>query len=322
MHPVTRTSRRRGFSLVELLVVVAILAMLVGLVVPAVQQARLAASRTESQSSLRQVGLAILSHHDARRAFPFASGRPRRGIVSHKEHTHAHAAGEIDGAVRPQAWAISIMGYVEEPALAAIYDTFCLACRPEDQPAEVVDARVKLYNGRCDAPGGLDFAALVGHGPVFPDAALRLDRWYFASMVSAVDFDGVLIPEGLGWIDGDSAYAVTVASKPVRLAEVRDGTSATLMVAESGDYTTDDGATWQTPRYSWPYVSDVARYSAWGMGSGGTPLERSLKPRSRIAGGLVQAVGCDGAVRPIDDSIAPAVLAAIVSRADGDVGPR
>lgn len=316
--PMPSGNRRGGFSLVEILVVLAILASLIGVVLPAVQQARQAAARARTQNDLRQIGLAIGMHLDAKRAFPFASGRPRPGSVSHKEHTHAHASGEMEGFIRPQSWAISILGFVEEPALASLYEMYCLACRPEDQGPDVVDRRVPIFNGRSQVAGGLDFAALVAPGPAEPDPSRRLDRWYYPTAVSQQEFTGILVPEGLGWIEEGSGYTVPTASKPTRLKDVTDGLSRTVMIAESGDYTVDDGATWLSPRYSWPYVSDCSRFAGRGMGSTGDPLTQSLKPRSRIAGGAVQTLAGDASVRPLDDSIDPAVLAAVVSRSGGD----
>jgi prepilin-type N-terminal cleavage/methylation domain-containing protein len=310
-----RTAAVHGFTLVELLVVIAIVGTLVGLLVPAVQQARLAAARSQCQSNLRQIGIAMFNYADARRGLPFASGRPRPGTVAHLEG--AEETG-ID-YIRPQSWAISILPYIEEGALAAMYEKYCLACPPETQEDDIVAVRIGVYNSASKQKGAVDFAALLGPGPTSPDPARRLEGWFYGASPPTTAFNGVLVPEGLGWNDKVGAYATPIRSKPIRMADITDGLSSTLVLAECSDYTVDGGGTWTQPRYSWPYVSDVGRFTGLGAGVGATPLETSLKPRSRLPGRVFQVLSGDGGVRSLSENIAVDLLESLTSRAGGEV---
>jgi prepilin-type N-terminal cleavage/methylation domain-containing protein/prepilin-type processing-associated H-X9-DG protein len=97
--------RKHGFTLIELLVVIAIIAILIALLLPAVQQAREAARRTECKNNLRQIGLAMHNYHDSFRTFP-------SGWIG-AEPTVGHHVEGLNG----WGWGAMLLPYLEQAPL-------------------------------------------------------------------------------------------------------------------------------------------------------------------------------------------------------------
>jgi len=95
------TLPRRGFTLIELLVVIAIIAVLIALLLPAVQQAREAARRTQCKNNLKQIGLGLHNYHDTFNCL-------MAGIVA-RENTAANTANGYGWT-----WHASLLPYLEQ----------------------------------------------------------------------------------------------------------------------------------------------------------------------------------------------------------------
>ena len=105
-------SKWRGFTLIELLVVIAIIAVLIALLLPAVQQAREAARRTQCKNNLKQIGLACHNYHDTAKQFP--QNWSGRGLSESVRGDWTNSFGDF-------GWAVMALPYFDQ---APLYNQF------------------------------------------------------------------------------------------------------------------------------------------------------------------------------------------------------
>ncbi len=164
MSLVRRSSR--GFTLIELLVVIAIIAILIALLLPAVQQAREAARRTQCKNNLKQLGLGLHNYHDVYNRFPLPA------IL----HSNAPGAGGIGGMLTSNVWSLAILPFLEQANVYSSYDMNFSAWEPKNAAAGQTKLTAYLCPSTPRSSNGLTYSipASLAAGAGLSTSALTL----------------------------------------------------------------------------------------------------------------------------------------------------
>ncbi|HEX4613353.1 MAG TPA: DUF1559 domain-containing protein, partial [Urbifossiella sp.] len=232
------TSRRvrSAFTLIELLVVIAIIAILIGLLLPAVQKVREAAARSKCQNNLKQLALAAHGYHDANGRLPYDMS-PESG---------QSATWGMGGT--NWSWLALILPYVEQGNLytQANIPTNTLSASAAQIAVQIPTFLCPSDNAqqgpRSDAAdlsgniGQTNYKGVSGANWQWGDA-----RWNPGVQATAPDQNGLANGNGI-FYRGDGRFKVTLVS-------ITDGTSNTLMVGEDIPE--------QNQWCSWPYSNNA-----------------------------------------------------------------
>jgi len=342
-----RKGSKRAFTLIELLVVIAIIAILIGLLLPAVQKVREAAARMSCQNNLKQLGLSMHNFHDQNNRLPpgAANDMPPFGTAT--------------GAQWGSSWMVYILPFIEQGNIfnAWVFNsnsgytnaTNAAVINPGGSPL-----RIPPY--RCPSSPVPEFSSFNGMGIRKMNVSYTgIAGSVIAGIASATPQYAVGCCNGSGPLATDNG--VLSAGSMFKLTDITDGTSNTFMIGEQGNHLRDangipvtsgftSGVGNSSGLYGWTMGAahnSGGGQQGWGDGrhfnctsvryainqigfantsSSGTnnDVGTNFPLNSGHSGGINVALG-DGSVRFVTNSMSLIALSAFCTRASGEVNP-
>jgi prepilin-type N-terminal cleavage/methylation domain-containing protein/prepilin-type processing-associated H-X9-DG protein len=341
---VRRPNNPSGFTLVELLVVMAIISLLIGLLLPAVQKVRAAAARAQCENNLKQIGLALHNYHGTYNGFPQAFT-----LLPYNDPTVPTTYGNPPANFGASAFTL-ILPFLEQDNTYKLLNLkngfFSTVNMPGPGPANnpAYSTVIKIF--LCpSAPGDatIDYAPTLNQGynstgqyAINYPSPLIFGRTDYAPIAgTALGIGGTLEQQ----VSGNPGILVEPPAPPTRFTDILDGTSNTFLVVEDssrpdlwsnkgqlGRLVTQGGGAWADPFGYMVMNGSDPNGSGQVGGTGGTPATCAMNCSndnemfSFHTGGMNVLLG-DGSVRFVSQNLTLNLAAALISKAGGEVVP-
>jgi len=302
---------RRGFTLIELLVVIAIIGVLVALLLPAVQQAREAARRSQCKNNLKQIGLALHNYEGTFRVFPPSSTSGfGKGVWNYP------GLGPTDPNIHLHSWASLVLPYIDQATMYNQINYNVSSLAPANQA--MASQSLAIYN--CPSYAGKKFTDHPHYVTKVGFAQFAIRNYVAMGARSVLGLSGAIPAEGTIYPgsktsfkdmrDGSSNTILICETKDERSAVWIDGTSAAVCarwfnVAASPTFEGNSVSINYKPYFQYEYINPMS-------------IDQIYGPSSEHTGGAHHLLG-DGSVHFLSQNLSVSVYDALATKNAGDV---